>query len=915
MDVGRPDTVVKTSDYRLSYYQTIDVDADGKFSFDGVPAGKYALTAELDPKSGFYTEKAWTLDLAPGAAVDNSKLSIRRGVRIQGRVLDQVTKAPVAGVDLAALCTVGSQRQWVGNAKTDAEGKYTLYARPGQISVFIQSVPKGYPRPTFRGDESGREVTGDCAWDDIFLEPAKLLKGIVVDPSGKPVAGAKIFAVARDGHFQNPCATSDAQGEFALEQLQPNKQVWLHATTETAVTADPLTFTPADIKDPVKLTVAEASACRLRGTAVDEQGNPIVGAKVAISATWMVANWGIGFVFELTTTDTNGAFVSPALPPGISYRAVLTALGREKRETAEAKLEPAQTRECGSVVLRGTQRFVEGTVVDSAGQPVPDAEVFNRGDSPKKVATRTDAKGHFRLEGLYTGQVWVFVQKEGCRFTGAQVAADRREVSLTLLRRDEPIPPAQRPKEPTAEEEQAVARQIADKFWAICKTPEMKQGVIQYVESIDPEKARQWRESLGETKPAAPQMIPVPETADLVEVAKTDVDEALTLVAERDAKDALRQLQALARQFKDSDAEKAARFAEEALVRARALDQPDRSCFVAELGNLLVELGEADAGRKVLDEAVEMTSSLAATGKYLNARLRVARLLAGCDADRAMTLLDPIKENERDHYRCQVAIAVAKKDPQKAVQLIAKTSEWYQNRARKQIAFDVAPKDAKEAIAIIEQMPATNGQDAIRDKAEGLGWLAIAIAPQDKPLACSLIDRALDLCLQESETFRYGNGGRCQTAAVVAGQAKYIDYPDMESTVCRVMAARPSESDTWSPREGLRDLGGAAVMLSAVDRQAARQILEALEPKGEASPQSDPNDYESRQRFLAWVLVDLDRALKMAEAEIATLASNPELDPRASRLAMIFQVLSKSPKDRLEYVAHYVGNVWFPGEN
>ena len=31
------------------------------------------------------------------------------------------------------------------------------------------------------------------------------------------------------------------------------------------------------------LTVAEASACRLRGTVVDEQGQPIAGAKVEVA--------------------------------------------------------------------------------------------------------------------------------------------------------------------------------------------------------------------------------------------------------------------------------------------------------------------------------------------------------------------------------------------------------------------------------------------------------------------------------------------------------------------------------------------------------------------------------------------------------------------------------------------------------
>ena len=53
-----------------------------------------------------------------------------------------------------------------------------------------------------------------------------------------------------------------------------------------------------------------------------------------------------------------------------------------------------------------------------------DVTVFNRGDAPEAVTTRTDAGGKFRLDGLFVGGKYVFARKDGYRFTGVRVERD-----------------------------------------------------------------------------------------------------------------------------------------------------------------------------------------------------------------------------------------------------------------------------------------------------------------------------------------------------------------------------------------------------------------------------------------------------------------------------------------------------------
>jgi Carboxypeptidase regulatory-like domain len=70
-----------------------------------------------------------------------------------------------------------------------------------------------------------------------------VIKGVVVDQDGKPVAGANVYVGGirwpAEGHNDPPLnsrsneTTSDANGEFVLDRVIPSKSVMIHAYTDT----------------------------------------------------------------------------------------------------------------------------------------------------------------------------------------------------------------------------------------------------------------------------------------------------------------------------------------------------------------------------------------------------------------------------------------------------------------------------------------------------------------------------------------------------------------------------------------------------------------------------------------------------------------------------------------------------------
>ena len=85
------------------------------------------------------------------------------------------------------------------------------------------------------------EVKADRTWPDLKLTRAVTIDGVVVDASGKPVAGAEVHLAVPDAGGGFGVSTmrptiSGPDGSFRLEQLDPDDLVPVRARTQDAAT-------------------------------------------------------------------------------------------------------------------------------------------------------------------------------------------------------------------------------------------------------------------------------------------------------------------------------------------------------------------------------------------------------------------------------------------------------------------------------------------------------------------------------------------------------------------------------------------------------------------------------------------------------------------------------------------------------
>ena len=83
---------------------------------------------------------------------------------------------------------------------------------------------------------------------------------------------------------------------------------------------------------------------------------------------------------------------------------------------------------------------------------------------------------------------------------------------------------------------------------------------------------------------------------------------------------------------------------------------------------MLARAGKPEVGRKLIEEAAEATAKLGAADPRGYARRAVAKALALFDLERALALIEPIKErNDRDSVAAAIIEAIARSNPERAL--------------------------------------------------------------------------------------------------------------------------------------------------------------------------------------------------------------------------------------------------------
>lgn len=331
--------VIALADRRIGFSgQQTTTDEHGHYHFQHLLPGKFVI--HLIANKDFPWTAAFLSNVVvnPRQSTVGQDLLLVKGTVVTGRLIKGDTGAGVPGMIISALDL--STKEYPGSTETDENGNYTLRIPPGAQAIYLASMPPdGYSQAGFssrRGDELKiTAVDGQDQKIDLKLtpEPGNRLAGRVLDPQGKPVAGAIVEVQNPAGPMMRTTKVvkSDAKGEFTLHAVDRGFRVYAHAGS--LGTPQPIEL-KGDEKELI-LRLSPIAKTQLAGRVVDGKGKPL--ANVGIYVTTWHGTFGLTPKAPIVLTDADGRFTLPG--PSINTRYLLKARASDGRESAQRTIE------------------------------------------------------------------------------------------------------------------------------------------------------------------------------------------------------------------------------------------------------------------------------------------------------------------------------------------------------------------------------------------------------------------------------------------------------------------------------------------------------------------------------------------------------------------------------------------------
>jgi hypothetical protein len=832
-----------------------------------LPPGDYRVSFPYTGPAALFPKPAGTVTVKPGETAEMST-ALEPAARLTAKMVDSNTGKGVAGAKLSLSITQAAGG-WVGNVKADAAGKIDVLVPPGMISITPMTIAGYTPRKvannpfnTFSTEPLPVAPGQTRDFGSFALVKTVDVTGIVVDEDDKPVARARVEA-GYSGTNSAAGTTTATDGTFVLKGANPEGGVFgITAHKGDLITAAPVAVDAGKLNGVVRVVVSAKYGARVRVRAVDRAGKPIagVGIELAHSVSYLSRGAGItgsGTGRKVGATDAAGRFESVVLQAGDQYSITLSAPGYRGANAPDWMAKPGETHDYGDVVLTRSELPVSGTVTDLTGIPVAGATVFNNADGPRPTTTKTDGAGRFTLTGLHEGPAFLSVRADGFRLVSVAASPGGPALAVTLRRTSESpaAPPGISDQHKAATEK--LTRHLLETMWAnrVAAGDDGKL-VIRAMAKFDPPTARKWRDEEKTRTNGTINLTSEIETADrertLLKTAKEDPDEAVALLRPVTGVEGFRSVCALARQLIADSPDKSLRIAEEAVARARGLDEDQRTRTLAQAGELVWLAGKKDAGRKLIEQAAALAEPLGYADLDGYRRGMVACRVALYDPAECRKMIDPIKEaREFNRYLAQACSRLAESDLPLARKWLADfrpDNSFAKHTAGALVAYRVVRTNPDDAIAVAQSIE----DRTIR--ATTLAGLALRLRDRDK--AVRLIDAAMDGIV--ADPTGYYNGGGSGTAALVLYRAKQIGHPDLACLRDKVLAARPASRDGAFSRANGPDVTDA-VALALTDPTTARDLLATRLLPGDLTALEN---LRNREPLLALALADPAAALR-----------------------------------------------------
>ncbi|MGE0400733.1 MAG: sigma-70 family RNA polymerase sigma factor [Kofleriaceae bacterium] len=378
--------------------RSLETEADGEFVFEGLIARDYTIEATTQGDKPGY---AGPTRLRLTEKTEPVTIRLREGGFVE---------VVVSGTDGAAIknATVELRSTLVWTGATNDKGVATLRGVGPTWAPLVASAP-GYASAAMMLGTSGDPAAP--ARVSLTLAKGAAMAGKVIDEAGKPVAGARVVATSTSEPFPVVDARRDgvetkADGTFTLPTIASG--TWRLTATQgdhAPATTAPITVDGEHDKRGIEIVLTAGAT--ISGTVQDATGAPIAAADVRV----VVRGTTFWRAQRQAFTAPDGTFAIEGLP----RRAVDIVAAHTSGSSAIVPIDLAEKPTHEVTLKLDVTGAIEGTVVDSTGQPLGDAQVSAEPTYTGSLEQQevwsvrgsqlavTDQGGGFRFAGLPPG--------------------------------------------------------------------------------------------------------------------------------------------------------------------------------------------------------------------------------------------------------------------------------------------------------------------------------------------------------------------------------------------------------------------------------------------------------------------------------------------------------------------------------
>jgi hypothetical protein len=327
-------------------------------------------------KAGFVpVSVAWPPGVPRIPIPDSYTLALEPGTSIGGIIQDEDGK-PIAGARVELLVSIGGELKSVSirdqQYKTDAAGRWRCDTVPAKLDdVSIRLEHPDYvsddmfgrtPKPPM---EKLRDMTGV-----MVMKKGVALAGRVLDTKGRSIEGASVMQGSMRLGTHYPGTRTDQEGRFQFRHVRPGTTILTIQAAGYSPGLEQLVVQKEG--EPVEFRLARGRT--LRGQVVDQAGQPIPGASVAVEG-WR----GYRSLQWRVDTDAQGQFRWDEAPADEVLIDVV------KQHYMNIRRHPMTASDQKYTITMPPVLRVTGRVLDQeTGQPILRGTVFpgtDRGDS------------------------------------------------------------------------------------------------------------------------------------------------------------------------------------------------------------------------------------------------------------------------------------------------------------------------------------------------------------------------------------------------------------------------------------------------------------------------------------------------------------------------------------------------------